>query len=91
MQAQIEMIVDSANDAIERPSRRAETRWQRSVSNGRLERNTRPSRLSAFNDGNVCLDLAVYSPLSEFLGDSFRRKIGRFAEARSIACLDLVP
>ena len=57
---------------------------------GGLERNTHNAPLSVFDGDNVRLNLAVYSPPPEPLGDSFRRKVGCFAEARGVARLDLV-
>jgi hypothetical protein len=38
----------------------------------------------------VRLDFAVYRTVAELLGDCFSGNVGRFAEARGIACLDFV-
>ena len=47
--------------------------------------------LSALDDDNVGLNLAVHIPSSVPLGDRFRRDVGCLAESRGVAGLDLVP
>ena len=55
------------------------------------ERNTLGSRLSVFDGDNVRLNLAVYCPSPEPLGDGFRRDVGCFVEPRGVTRLDLIP
>ena len=57
----------------------------------RRDRHTHNSRLSVFDSDNVRLDLAVHGPPPEPLGDRLRRDVGRFAEPRSVARIDLAP
>jgi hypothetical protein len=47
--------------------------------------------LSALDDDNVCLNLAVHISSPAPLGDRFRGDVGRLAESRGVAGLDLVP
>jgi hypothetical protein len=55
-----------------------------------FERNSFDSRPSGPYGDNVRLDLGVHSPPPEPLGDRFGRDVGRFAEQRRVARLDLV-
>ncbi len=49
------------------------------------------SRLSALDDDDVCLHLAIHIAAAEPPGDSFRRDIGCVSEPRRVAPLDFVP
>lgn len=58
---------------------------------GRITRGYAAGARSGLDGDHVRLDLAVDRAASEPLRDRFRRSVGRFAEPRGIARLDLVP